>query len=197
MPVDVNALIRSAILELHYFFTLRKQGITTKLDDALPVMRGDQTRLTQLFSNILVNAIKFTPDGGVIQVETSLKTVERELVLPGLEESGHLNICKEQKQVIEIVITDNGIGISPEDQLNIFDKFYEAGNIEEHSSGKVAFKSRGAGLGLSISKGFVEMHGGRIWAESEGYDPLSCPGSSFFIHLPLDLSQNNGTVTTI
>ena len=99
--------------------------------------------------------------------------------------------------MIEIVITDNGIGISPEDQLNIFDKFYEAGNIEEHSSGKVAFKSRGAGLGLSISKGFVEMHGGRIWAESEGYDPLSCPGSSFFIHLPLDLSQNNGTVTTI
>jgi PAS domain S-box-containing protein len=194
VPVDINALIDSSIRELNYFFALRKQSITTKLDDTLPVIHGDQTRLTQLLSNILVNAIKFTPDGGTIKVETSLKTVEWELTLPGLEATGHLNICKEQKQVIEIVITDNGIGISLEDQQNIFDKFYEAGNIEEHSSGKVAFKSRGAGLGLSISKGFVEMHGGRIWVASEGYDPLALPGSSFFIHLPLDLDQSSATV---
>jgi len=96
------------------------------------------------------------------------------------------SIDKESQNYVEIIISDTGIGIDKDDQLCIFDKFYEAGNIEEHSSGKVAFKSRGAGLGLSIAKGIVEMHGGQLWVESPGYDPVECPGSTFYILLPLD-----------
>jgi hypothetical protein len=97
-----------------------------------------------------------------------------------------LNIGRIQQQFVEIVISASGIGIDMEDQRRIFDKFYEAGNIEEHSSGKVAFKARGAGLGLSIAKGVIEMHGGRLWVESPGYDPQTCPGSTFYILLPIE-----------
>jgi hypothetical protein len=87
---------------------------------------------------------------------------------------------------VEVAISDTGIGIDREDQLRIFDKFYEVGNIEEHSSSKVAFKARGAGLGLTIAKGIVEMHGGEIWVESQGHDNVRYPGSVFHILLPLD-----------
>ena len=193
--LDINALIESTVRELHYFLSLRNQQISTHLDRTLPLIHGDQTRLIQMFSNILVNAIKFTPDGGTISVSTFLKCLDINRPLPGFDESGVLNISKGQQQCIEIVITDTGIGIDGEDQHRIFDKFYEAGSIEEHSSGKVAFKSRGAGLGLSIAKGVIDMHGGRLWVESAGYDPLTCPGSSFFILLPLEPIYDNGIIT--
>lgn len=191
--LDINALIESAVKELRFFMLLRKQEITTHLDTTLPMISGDQTRLMQLFSNILGNAIKFTPDGGSITVTTALKQVDRNRPLSGYDVSGVVNIGRSQQQFIEIVISDTGIGIDKEDQRRIFDKFYEAGKIEEHSSGKVAFKSRGAGLGLSIAKGVIDMHGGQLWVESAGYDPQTCPGSSFFILLPIDQPQIDGS----
>ena len=98
---------------------------------------------------------------------------------------------------MEIAIHDTGIGIDKDEQLQVFEKFYESGNIEEHSSGKVAFKARGAGLGLSIARGVVEMHGGEIWVESSGHDPQNCPGSTFFILLPLDPFKGDGTIDTM
>lgn len=184
--VDINAIIESAIRELRFFLLLRKQEVATNLDSTLPMISGDQNRLMQLFTNIFGNAIKFTPDGGRISVTTSLKQIDRNRLLSGLAGSDLLNISRIQQQYIEIVISDNGIGIDKDDQRRIFDKFYEAGNIEEHSTGKVAFKARGAGLGLSIAKGVIDMHGGQLWVESPGYDPQACPGSSFFILLPLE-----------
>ncbi|MCK4535612.1 MAG: PAS domain-containing sensor histidine kinase, partial [Desulfuromonadales bacterium] len=77
-----------------------------------------------------------------------------------------------------------GIGIAEEDQDTIFEKFYEIGDVEGHSSGKVAFRSRGAGLGLTIVKGVVAIHGGAVWVESLGYDPEAMPGSTFYVLLP-------------
>jgi signal transduction histidine kinase len=166
----------------------RKQEIINHLEEKLPLIHGDQTRLMQLFTNILGNAIKFTPDGGSITVSTALKKLDRSKPLQGLDATGGLNIGKNPQQCIEIIISDTGIGIDREDQRRIFDKFYEAGNIEEHSSGKVAFKSRGFGLGLSIAKGVIDMHGGQLWVESSGYDPQACPGSTFTILLPIEPS---------
>ncbi|MBL0225598.1 MAG: PAS domain S-box protein [Geobacteraceae bacterium] len=187
--VDINALIESAVKELRFFLVLRKQEITTHLDTSLPIIRGDHTRLMQLLSNILGNAIKFTPDGGSISVTTALIQDDRHRPLHEVGSSG-LNAYSSHRPFIEIVISDTGIGIDKEDQRRIFDKFYEAGNIEEHSSGKVAFKARGAGLGLSIAKGVIDMHGGHLWAESAGYDPQACPGSSFYILLPVEQSHS-------
>jgi signal transduction histidine kinase len=83
-----------------------------------------------------------------------------------------------------IAVSDQGIGIAESEQEAIFDKFYEVGVVEEHSTGKVAFKSRGAGLGLNIVKGIVDLHGGMVWAESPGYSPETMPGSTFFLLLP-------------
>lgn len=184
--ININILAEAAIRELRFFFTLRKQEVITMFDPTLPLVRGDQSRLMQLLTNILGNAIKFTPDNGTITVNTSVKKVMRNKQAASYNNLWSLNIGKEFQSYVQIVISDTGIGIDMDDQLRIFDKFYEAGNIEEHSTGKVAFKSRGAGLGLSIAKGVVEMHGGEIWVESPGHDPDKCPGSSFYIMLPLD-----------
>jgi PAS domain S-box-containing protein len=188
--VDINALVESAVKELRFFLMLRKQEIVTHLDPSLPMICGDQSRLMQLFSNILGNAIKFTPDGGSISVTTALNQLHRNRPLPGIDGSNGSNTGRNLKQFIEIIISDTGIGIDKDDQRRIFDKFYEAGNIEEHSSGKVAFNTRGAGLGLSIAKGIIDMHGGQLWVESPGYDPQTCPGSSFIILLPIEQSQD-------
>lgn len=180
--VNVNTLIEDTLRELRYFFALRKQEVNVTLDDSLPMIRGDRTRLHQLLSNVLGNAIKFTPDGGKISVRTSLRHLA-----PNLQTSGFDGVFSSERQpFFEIAVSDTGIGIDPDDQTRIFDKFYEVGNIEEHSSGKVAFKSRGVGLGLSIAKGVAEMHGGSIWVESKGYDQVECPGATFHILLPVE-----------
>ena len=85
---------------------------------------------------------------------------------------------------IEVVVEDSGIGIAPQDLDLIFEKFYRTGEVELHSSGTTKFKGGGPGLGLAIARGGVEAHGGRIWAESPGYDEKACPGSRFIVQLP-------------
>ena len=122
---------------------------------------GDPERLLQAMRNILTNAIKYTPDGGRIEVDGRK--------LPGF---------------IEIVVKDNGIGIDPANQAIIFEKFARIGNTSLHSSGKTKFKGGGPGLGLHIAKGLIESHGGAIWVESPGYDEEKLPGSTFHILLP-------------
>ena len=108
------------------------------------------------------NAIKFTPDKGQITIDGRS--------LPGF---------------IEITIADTGIGISPENQSVIFEKFGQVGRINLHSSGKTKFKGGGPGLGLPITRGIIEAHGGTIWVESEGFDEEKSPGSTFHILLPI------------
>jgi signal transduction histidine kinase len=99
---------------------------------------------------------------------------------------------REPKLFVEVTIHDTGIGIDRDEQVKIFEKFYETGNISEHSSGKVAFKAKGAGLGLAIAKGIVDVHGGDIWVESSGYNPEQFPGSTFHILLPVSPSPISG-----
>jgi signal transduction histidine kinase len=123
---------------------------------------GDGERLLQAFRNLVNNAIKYTPDGGKIDINGRL--------LPGF---------------VEVVISDNGIGIDPEDHVGIFEKFGRVGNVALHSSSKTRFKGGGPGLGLPITKGIIEAHGGAIWVESEGYDEDKCPGSIFHVLLPM------------
>ncbi len=178
--IQLNRLIEASVNELRFFFSMRKQEVAVNLDESIPTIRGDALRLMQLLSNILGNAIKFTPDGGKITISTSAK-----YLLRGISSSDGKQPGREHHLFLEITVTDTGIGIDREDQLRIFDKFYEVGNIQEHSSGKVAFKAKGAGLGLSIAKGIVDMHGGEIWVESTGYNPERFPGSTFHILLPL------------
>ncbi len=129
---------------------------------------GDSGRLYQAIANVVMNAIKFTPDHGTISIDGRL--------LPGF---------------IEVTIKDSGIGISPENQSAIFDKFGQLGRTDLHSSGKTKFKGGGPGLGLSITRGIIEAHGGTIWVESEGYDEVKLPGSTFHILLPTRTEPSN------
>jgi PAS domain S-box-containing protein len=179
--IQLNRLIEAAVAELRFFFSMRKQEVVVSLDESIPTLRGDALRLMQLLSNILGNAIKFTPDGGRITIASSAKYLLRGVPAADPNAAG-----REHHLFLEITVSDTGIGIDREDQLRVFDKFYEVGNIQEHSSGKVAFKAKGAGLGLSIAKGIVDMHGGEIWVESTGYNPERLPGSTFHILLPLN-----------
>ncbi|MCB0119225.1 MAG: HAMP domain-containing histidine kinase [Anaerolineales bacterium] len=129
---------------------------------------GDSERLYQALNNVITNAIKYTPDMGTITIGGRL--------LPGF---------------IEITIRDTGIGISPDEQSFIFDKFGQLGRTDLHSSGKTKFKGGGPGLGLSITRGIIEAHGGTIWVESAGYDEVKLPGSTFHILLPTRTEPTN------
>lgn len=161
-PVWLNRLLVSLKLELENITRSRNQSLEiADFPGGNEMIFGDPERLLQVFRNILMNAIKFTPDGGHITVDGRK--------LPGF---------------IEITFHDSGIGISLEDQQAIFEKFARHGNSALHSSGKTKFKGGGPGLGLHIAKGIVEAHGGAIWVESPGYDEKECPGSTFHLLLP-------------
>jgi signal transduction histidine kinase len=147
--------------------------------DSLPVEHlrifGDPVRLIKALSKVLLNALKYTPDGGMVYITGELTR----------QQEADENVSG----YIDIQIRDSGIGIRSDDLEQIFDKFTSGSDVSLHSSGKTKFKGGGAGLGLPIAKGIIEAHGGRIWAESPGYDEKALPGSTFHIELPLWLHE--------
>jgi len=170
-PVWLNRILYLLGSELRTTVLDRKQNLEIyKFPGCEEVLFGDPERLYQAFKNLLTNAIKYTPDGGNITVDGRL--------LPGF---------------IEVTVSDSGIGIAPEDQEAIFEKFGTLGNAQLHSSGRTKFKGGGPGLGLAITKGIIEAHGGAIWVESEGCDEVKCPGSLFHVLLPLRVQTKDTT----
>lgn len=161
-PTSLAGIVRMAIEQWLFALKERNLTLTTHGLDSIPMIRADTDRLTQAFSNLISNAIKFTPDGGRITIEAHPL----------------------DNEYFEVTVADTGIGISKVDQELIFEKFYRVGDINLHSSGDYKFKGGGPGLGLSIARGVIEGHGGCIWVESEGYDEERCPGSVFHVVLP-------------
>jgi signal transduction histidine kinase len=162
-PLWLNRLLDSIQRELSE--SIQQRNICLKINrfpGSDEMIFADGERLFQAFRNVIMNGIKYTPDGGHVIVDGRL--------LPGF---------------IEVTISDTGIGIDPEDHSRIFEKFGRLGNVSLHSSGKTKFKGGGPGLGLPITKGIIDAHGGAIWVESVGYDEKSYPGSTFHIMLPL------------
>jgi two-component system sensor histidine kinase/response regulator len=125
-------------------------SVKASATENLPQIQGDRDKLYQVLNNLIQNAVKFTPKGGTILAEAKRG------------EPGYLQIC----------ISDTGCGIAPEELPKIFEKFYRGESV--------AVESRGAGLGLAITKNLVELHHGRIWAESTLGE-----GSRFFFTLPI------------
>ena len=124
--IDLNEVIRKAVKELEFFFTQRKQSLALELGDGLPAVLGDPDRLIQVISNVVGNAIKFTPDGGSVMVSTRMTNSLRP---PRACEQGSAAPSRPIDNVLhpylEIVIRDTGIGISEEDQPHVFEKFYD------------------------------------------------------------------------
>jgi len=161
-PIQVSQMIDA--LSIEFKTIIRNRKLTMDIQDyegGKQWIYTDSARIMQALRNVINNAIKYTPDGGTITINGRK--------LPGF---------------IEVVISDTGIGISPENQAVIFEKFGQLGRVELHSSGKTKFKGGGPGLGLPIARGILEAHGGSIWVESKGYDEIRCPGSTFHILLP-------------
>jgi two-component system NtrC family sensor kinase len=129
-----------------------RSGISLGLtvDPDVGVIRADERRIRQVVFNLLSNAVKFTPPGG--RVDVSVRVTDG---------------------VVEVAVADTGVGIAPEDQERIFDEFQQA---RDSLSGS----REGTGLGLTLSRKFVELHGGRLWVESE-----PGTGSTFHFTLPL------------
>jgi signal transduction histidine kinase len=129
-----------------------KHGITVDIsvDEHLGDFVGDERKIKQILLNLLSNAVKFTPEGGRIGIN-----------------------ARQADGSVEISVSDTGIGISPEDQATIFEEFRQVG-------GDYARKREGTGLGLTLAKKFVELHGGEIWVESDIGN-----GSTFTFRLPL------------
>jgi signal transduction histidine kinase len=146
-------------------------------------IRADERKLKQIMYNLLSNAVKFTPDGGEVYATAQLVDC---MVRPGLRKGDpeELKIIEgaidgaeiantKQKKCIEFLVSDTGIGIRPEDHDRIFNPFEQ---VESSASRRY----QGTGLGLSLTKMLVEMHGGKIWVESEGEGK----GSTFRFIIP-------------
>ena len=169
IPVDTAALIREVSERIEK--SVRERGQTLTLDiPPLPMVKADPNLLEKLFQHLLNNAVKFTPDQGKIKVEARQVTAGNSDFPNG---------------GLEYIVSDTGVGVDPESREIIFSKFYQPGEVNKHSTSKTRFKGSGAGLGLALSKGITEAHGGRIWVESAGYDEEKFPGSQFHVMLPL------------
>lgn len=161
-PLRLEAVVRSALEPLTDAVRQRKLMVAARGLRDLPAISGDELRLVQAFRNVILNAIKYTPDGGRIDITGRVEGDEA-----------------------VVTVRDSGIGIDPALLVLIFEKFFRAQDPNYHSTGTTKFMGAGPGLGLTIARGVVQAHGGRIWAESEGCDPERCPGSTFTIALPL------------
>jgi signal transduction histidine kinase len=136
-PVDVNKLLSD--IKTHYMVQFNQKRISLDLEPAADILKVnlDPVRFSQVLMNILDNALRYTPDGGRVAIST-----------------------KQLKGVVEIAIHDSGEGVTPEEASHLFDRFYRADESRTRDDG-------GSGLGLAIAKSIVEMHKGRVWAESE------------------------------
>jgi signal transduction histidine kinase len=128
-----------------------KKGIAVRFQAVpqLPRVWGDQKRLQQVLDHLISNALKFTEKGGAVDV-----------------------ICEENGDSIKVSVRDTGPGLSPEEQKQVFDMFYQVDASARRSAG-------GAGLGLTIAYGLISMHGGQLWVESE-----KGKGSTFSFVIP-------------
>src|SRR5262245_28352208 len=148
-PFDLPLAIDNARTFVRERATKHGINLDVTVDERLGDFVGDERKIKQILLNLLSNAVKFTPEGGRIGIN-----------------------ARQADGSVEISVSDTGIGISPDDQAKIFEEFRQVG-------GDYAHKREGTGLGLTLAKKFVELHGGKIWVESE-----VGKGSKFIFTLP-------------
>lgn len=153
-PLDIGVIIKDIYASFQQEATARKQHFTLNLPDKLPLVMADPFRIGQVFINLISNALNYTPDGGSVTVSV-------------VNKNDHL----------EITVQDNGEGIPKEAMSRLFTKFFRV-------SGSLEQGSKGTGVGLYITKSIVELHKGKIWADS-----TQGKGSTFSLTLPIATDQ--------
>lgn len=158
-PVPLRNLVDSVLTSLGE--KLRKRRVVVEERPAgLPRVVGDSRQLREVLRNLLTNAIKFTTDGGDIVISLDIGTLKPD------------GVAREDELGVRLVVKDSGIGISPEEQANIFEPFFQVDSSSTRQYG-------GSGLGLTLAKRYVEAHGGHIWVDS-----APGQGSAFTVSLP-------------
>jgi signal transduction histidine kinase len=140
--LDLDKVIRAVIDELAPHLELRRQSAIVEIEPDLGSIVADTSKIADVLTNLLANAVKFTPDGGTILVKA-----HRE---------------KGSDDWVRVGVTDQGMGVPPDDQSHLFEPFFTGFDTLRHSSGDYQFGKRGIGLGLWLVKTFVELHGGRV-----------------------------------
>lgn len=150
--IPIEKVIAEVMETLQTWAQTKAIALKKEVEEGLPDVSIDPDRITQVLTNLIGNAIKFTPQQGTITVKAKFG---------------------KEKKDIQVSVADTGIGISPENIPKVFDKFYQIGE-------RVSTDISGTGIGLSIAKEIVELHGGTIWVESE-----KGKGTEFIFTIPL------------
>jgi signal transduction histidine kinase len=182
--IDLKTLLKKSLKIIEEKAYKRNIQLVMDVDGVADSIRADERKLKQIIFNLLSNAVKFTPDGGEIRLNArmlsgclvrpgrrwndpqTLKIVEAPMGSDPAKQDG-------DRKCVQISVSDNGIGINPRDQVRIFDRF-------EQLDGSMNRSYQGAGLGLTLTKTLVELHGGKIWVKSEGEGR----GSTFSFVIP-------------
>jgi signal transduction histidine kinase len=161
-PFDVGEAVREAMAIVEGLARDKGIWLTSEVEPGLAPITADHAKFKQIMYNLLSNAIKFTKDGGRVSVTASAEVPEGNGV-----------------RLLRVAVADTGIGIKPEDQERIFLSF-------EQLDSSYAKEQQGTGLGLALTRRLVELHGGRIWVESEG---IAWKGTTFTFVIPYETSE--------
>jgi len=157
--VDLRELINTVQREHEPFLRERRQTYSAQVSDDAAIVRADGDLLRDILSNLVSNAIRFSPDGGMLGIRTGRVTTNR-------------------GEAIEIAVSDTGPGIQADDVPHLFQPFFTGADLAHHSSGEYQYMSRGMGLGLSVVKRFVELQGGGVLVDT------SSKGTTIRVRLP-------------
>ena len=151
-PVELGELVRDVVETFGPAAKAEETNLSMDIPDDLPAVQVDPARMTQVLHNLLSNALRHTPSGGTISVSAG-----------------------RGEDAVWLAVQDTGEGIPPEDLSHVFDRFYRVDRARARGTG-------GAGLGLAIVRAIVEMHGGKVWADSDG---VPGHGSRLTIQIPI------------
>lgn len=155
-PLNLRQLILKIVNSFENDLAARNHSILVNMPDELTHVQADRERMIQILTNLVSNAIKYTPDSGKIFVSA---------------------VAQPEDQTVQVTIQDTGLGIAPEEQKQIFSKFFRSGDSKVRAR-------PGTGLGLYITKSLIEMQNGRIWFESSYGE-----GTAFYFTLPTVVNE--------
>jgi signal transduction histidine kinase len=188
--IDVKTLLENSLTMIRERALNHGIKVSIDMNGAPMMLRADQDKLTQILYNLLSNAAKFTPDGGLVTVSAKIAEINCRrsdhrggvkslwtIQTPGdLETSADI----EPRKCVKFVVSDSGVGINPADLERIFEHF-------EQADGSSRKRFQGTGLGLFLCKRYVELHGGCIWADTAGEGK----GSTFSFVIPSQAGEEN------
>lgn len=176
--IDIRDLVEQIVSTLAADLNQRQISIEYDGLSSLPFLESDPQLLEKALHQVLSNSIKYSPDDSRISLNG------RQLLPEDSPIADHS---------VEITISDQGIGLDPDQLQIVFEKLYQTGRAAAHSSGKTKYKGGGPGLGLAIVKGIITELYGTVWAESTGHDEQEFPGTTIHIVLPLRRAKTGST----